>query len=181
MRGVRKLLLVALLAGLIAAPAASAKEFTKVRACGTDACVTTRDHLILRGLVNGGPPTVPPSVGGSVFRLTATVVEPSGVVVARPKSWWMPSERLLVTEDGVWMHLRRTPSRALDRVVAGLQPFPATRVGLKTSAPAHAPARRDDRGTSWLLPIALAAAALLGAGALLLAVRRGLHPVKHGV
>ena len=51
--------LLAILIALVVAPAASAKEITRVRACGDGGCVTTKDPAILLGLMDGGPPTVP--------------------------------------------------------------------------------------------------------------------------
>jgi hypothetical protein len=184
MRHAAALITIALV--LIAAPAASAKEITKVRACGSDGCVTTRDHDVIQALTNGGPPTVPPRTDGPVIRLRATVTEPGHGAVAHFVSWWVPSEHLLVAEDGTWMPIGGAPSRALDRLTTGLTPFPAAEeLGLSTPAPtpAAAPPASDDGGFDWLL-VALPGAALALAAALLVLLRRRPHgdlPVKHGV
>ena len=65
--------IVVALAAVVLVPAASAKEITKATACGTDGCATTRDPAVLRGLMNGGPPTVPPKMDGGVIRVRATI------------------------------------------------------------------------------------------------------------
>jgi hypothetical protein len=160
------------LAALVAAPAAQAKEITKVKACGTDDCVTTRDPAILQGLMNGGPPTVPPDAQREVIRLTATVAErPGGKAVATFESQWVPSLRLLVAEDGTWMKLPAGAERALNGL--GLEPFPAPR----TATPAT-PAPADDGGTPvWLLiAAALALSGTLVAAAVFAQRPRHAHP-----
>jgi hypothetical protein len=158
-------LAVTVLALLLAAPAAYAKEITKVRACGVDGCVTTRDPAVLAALTDGGPPTVPPKMQGGVISLRASVSD-GHRTVAHFTSWWVPELRLLVTEDGTWMPLPAASAVALDRLTGDFEPFPAsTSVSEQPPAATPAPAARaDDGGPSWLL-IALPAAGLL-AGAL---------------
>ena len=163
-------LAVAVVALLAAAPAASAKEITKVRACGLDGCASTQDPAILAGLTDGGPPVVPPRMRGGVFSLRAAVSE-GHKTVAHFTSWWVPELRLLVTEDGTWMRLPAGSVAALDRVTGDLDPLPGSTI-VSQPGPAPTPAAaapQDDGGPSWLL-IALPAAAVL-AGALLV-VRR---------
>jgi hypothetical protein len=158
-------LVLVLAAVLLAAPAAQAKEITKVRACGLDGCVTTRDQAVLAGLTDGGPPMVPPRMQGGVIGLHAAVSDGQRTV-AHFTSWWVPELRLLVTEDGTWMRLPTASAAALDRLTGGFEPFPAsTIVSEQPPPPAATPApaaRTDDGGPSWLL-LALAAVALLGA------------------
>ena len=149
---------------LVAAPAASAKEITKVRACGLDGCASTQDPAILAGLTDGGPPVVPPRMRGGVFSLRAAVSD-GHQTVAHFTSWWVPELRLLVTEDGTWMRLPAESVAAFDRVTGGLEPLPGSTI--VSEPPAATPAAaipKDDGGPSWLL-IALPAAAVL-AGAL---------------
>src|SRR5919202_5788915 len=151
---------------LLVVSAAEAKEITQARACGSDGCVTTRDPAVLQGLMNGGPPTVPPRTDGPVIRLRSTVTEPGQGVVGRFRSWWMPSQRLLVSEDGTWMRLPGRAQAGLKRVAGGLTPFPASAMGLATPpetpapAPAPAPAPPADHGdgSAWLLLLIPAAA-----------------------
>src|SRR4051812_30522856 len=99
-------------AALVAAPTASAKEIVKVRVCGLDGCVTTRDEAILAGLTNGGPPVVPPPMRGGVISLRSAVSDGQRVR-AHFTSWWAPSLRMLVTEDGTWMRLPDLSAAAL--------------------------------------------------------------------
>src|ERR1044072_7623247 len=112
------------LATLVVAPTAAAKEITSVKACGDSGCVTTKDPAILQGLMNGGPPTVPGDARAPVVRLTATITEPGGDAVGTVQSQWVPSLRLLVAEDGTWMELPAAAERALDAL--DVQPFPRT-------------------------------------------------------
>jgi hypothetical protein len=168
--------IIALLAMLVAVPAAQAKEITKVRVCGTDGCVTTHDPAILSGLMNGGPPTIPQDPSAAVLRLTATVSErPGGKAIARFQSQWVPSLGLLVTEDGTWMKLPADAARALN--VLALEPFP----GAETAAPprAHAPAAPADDGgvPAWLV----IAAALALVAALVAAVLFAQRPPRRSV
>jgi hypothetical protein len=163
MRRVSALVFV-LAAVLLAAPAAQAKEITKVRACGLDGCVTTRAPAVLAGLTDGGPPTVPPRMQGGVISLRAAVSD-GHRTVAHFTSWWVPELRLLVTEDGTWMRLPANSVAALDRLTGGFEPLPASTIVSEQPPPAATPApaaRTDDGGPNWLL-VALAAVALLGA------------------
>jgi hypothetical protein len=161
--------LIVVLAALVVAPAAAAKEITNVKACGDDGCVTTKDPAILQGLMNGGPPTVPPDADAPAVRLTATITEPGGAVVGKVQSQWVPSLGLLVGEDGTWMELPASAARALNAL--DVQPFPATGAAQPASSPAPASpaAPADDGGgaPTWLLILAgLALAGALVAAAL---------------
>jgi len=163
--------MLAAIAAMLFVPAASAKEITKVTACGADQCVTTRDPAILQGLMNGGPPTVPPNAGNPVIRLRATVTEPGQGAVAHFTSWWVPASRLLIGEDGTWMRLAAQAERSLQRVTRELAPLPASRIGISipdaTPAPTPAAAHRSSGGGSesgWLLMVVgLVVAAAVGA------------------
>jgi hypothetical protein len=150
--------LIVVVATLVLAPAAAAKEITTVKACGDNGCVTTKDPAILQGLMNGGPPTVPPNARAPALRLTATVSErPGGKAVATFQSRWVPSLGLLVGEDGTWMRLPASAARALNAL--DVEPFPA--------ATAPAPPATDDGAPTWVLIVTgLAVAALLVGGTL---------------
>jgi hypothetical protein len=163
--------LIALAVALVAAPAAQAKEITKARVCGVDGCATTRDPVVLQALMNGGPPTVPPSPAGGVIRVRATVAEPDGTPVGEFTSWWVPSARMLVAEDGTWMRMSSRSRVAIERVASRFEPFPGSKIGLSDEpAPAPAPAAHDSGGgPSWPLIALLGAAIAAGA---LLALRR---------
>jgi hypothetical protein len=162
---------------LLIAPAAQAKEIRKARACGVDGCVTTRDHGVLQGMMNGGPPTVPPTTDGAAYRITGAIVEPGHGVVARVHSWWVPSLGMLVGEDGTWMPLEPSAVAAFERVTRDLEAIPGAKTGLAVAPPAKpapAPARAadDGGGTDWL-PILLGAAAIAAiAAAVVLFLRR---------
>jgi hypothetical protein len=171
----RRLGILIALAVLVAAPSASAKEIVKVKVCGLDGCVTTRDDAIIQGLTDGGPPQVPPPMRGGVVSLRSAVSDGQRIR-AHFTSWWAPSLRMLVTEDGTWMRLPDRSAAAINRASADFEPFPASTIGLKDTpastpaAPAPAPAASDD-GFDWL-PVVLGAAALALALAAVLFLRR---------
>ena len=167
------------LAVLAAATAASAKEITKVTACGADGCVTTRDPAVLQGMTNGGPPTVPPNASSPVVRLRAAVAErPGGRAVAHFTSFWVPEPRLLVTEDGSWMRLPGAAARALTKLTAGLAPLPASTIAAADTSPEPPPpplkpaAPDAGGGIDWLLVAPIAAFAVAGALLLVVLLRR---------
>jgi hypothetical protein len=170
MHAPRLIPLLVVLAALVVAPAAAAKEITSVKACGDSGCVTTKDPAILQGLMNGGPPTVPPDAHAPAVRLTATITEPGGDVMGTVQSQWVPSLGLLVAEDGTWMKLPASAERALNAL--DVRPFPvpgATKPAASPApAPATAPPATDDGGfPAWLLVVAgLTLAGVLVAAAL---------------
>jgi hypothetical protein len=155
--------LIVVLATLVLASPAAAKEITSVKACGDDGCVTTKDPAILLGLMDGGPPTVPQDPHAPAVRLTATISEPGGDVMGTVQSQWFPDLGLLVGEDGTWMKLPGDATRALNAL--DVQPFPRTGAAA-TASPAPAAPPADDGGApTWLLILAglALAAALVGA------------------
>jgi hypothetical protein len=169
------------IAALVAAPTAAAKEITKVKVCGLDACVTTRDHAILNGLMNGGDPTVPPPMRGGVVSLRGTVTH-EGETIGRTTSYWAPELRLLVAEDGTWMPLPARSTAALERVARGLEPLPPETIGLHAQPVAKAPAPHPPEsggGTDWLV-VALAGAIAAAAAALALGHRPHRRPALPG-
>jgi hypothetical protein len=146
--------IIALLALLVAVPAAQAKEITEVQVCGADDCVTTHDPAILNGLMNGGPPTIPQDPGAAMLRLKASISErPGGKEMGTTQSQWVPSLGLLVAEDGTWMKLPDDAARALNALA--LEPFPARPGAAPSAQPTTAPApaaAADDGGIpAWLL------------------------------
>jgi hypothetical protein len=168
----RRLALLIALAALVAAPSASAKEIVQVKVCGLDGCVTTHDAAITQGLTDGGPPIVPPPMQGGVISLRSAVSDGERIR-AHFTTWWAPSLRMLVTEDGTWMRVSHRSAAAIDRTAAGLEPFPADTIGLT----AHAPAPSDD-GFDWLL-VLIPAAALALVAVLLLLRRRPVGPADN--
>lgn len=162
----RLVALLVALAALVSAPAAYAKEITKARVCGLDGCVTTRDPAVLAALMDGGAPQVPPGAAGGVISVRATVGLPDGTSAGQFTSWWVPSVRMLVSEDGTWMGLTPPARAEIARLAARFEPFPGSTIGLPDEPVRPAPARAADGGGTSRLLIALPIAAL-AAGALL--------------
>ena len=80
--------LLVVLAALVVAPAAAAKEITAVKACGDSGCVTTKDPAILQGLDERRAADRPADAQAPAVRLTATITEPGGDVVGTVQSQW---------------------------------------------------------------------------------------------
>jgi hypothetical protein len=170
----RRLVSAIVLAAALAVPAtAAAKQVTGATVCGADGCVTTRDAAVLRGLMNGGPPTVPPTAEAPVLRVRAAVSErPGGRVRARFTTWWVPSQRLLIAADGSAMRLDPLAVRSLVKITHGMAPLPATRMG--RAAPRSEPlaAVSTGGGPDWPLIAVPAGIVLALAGGLLVRGRR---------
>ena len=156
-----RLIGIAIIVTILWAPAALAKEVTKVTACGADDCLTTREPAILHGLMYGGPREEAPATEHPVIRLRATV-SVSGQAVDHFTSWWVPASRLLGTEDGsTWMSLPPRAERALQRLARGLTGLPASsmRATRTPSSPPRAPAAQPAGSSKlgWLLAAGFAA------------------------
>jgi hypothetical protein len=174
-----------LAAALATASAASAKEVRSVVACGRDHhCVSSRDAGVIRAVTDGGPAVVPEHARARSIRLTAIVAH-QGEEIARWTSAWVPSERLIVAEDGAWLSVSPGKARALERFTRGLKTFgpgrlhqlPPESVPIGSHAGAPPPIQVDPvrpaaagAGMDRAVVIGLPAVAVL-AGAVLLALR----------
>src|SRR5215217_4251826 len=145
-------ILISTLAALLLLPAtAAAKEITKVTVCGVDRCETSRDPVLLQGLMQGGPPTTPPERGG-VVRVRATVAEPDGTVITHFNSHWVQERGVLVAEDGTWMQMPDDFAVVMDKIGSTVELLPADEVfPAPAPAPAQAPAPADDSSFPWWL------------------------------
>jgi hypothetical protein len=134
----RRLALIAvLLASLVAAAPAVAKEVHSVTACGSDDCVEVAEGGLLVAMRDVGPPADPPSAAAPFYRLT-TAIGDGRRVFERWHSMWVPSAGLLLGEDGTWTAVRPGVEAALKPVVAGLETFPAARLPGVPAATAEA-------------------------------------------
>lgn len=184
----RRLTLLFLLAALVAAPAASAKEIMAVTACGPERCVTSDDEDVTGALMNGGSPTQLRKDTAGVVLLRASVGD--GVREEELASWmsaWEPRAGLLIGEDGTWMRLPAAAGLAIEELTAGLSTYPPSileRLGsaegeLPTTKPAESPAVPAPAapepeafgGSDWVL-LLIPAAAVLGFGIVALLRRR---------
>jgi hypothetical protein len=187
----RLAILAAVLAGTLAvAPAAPAKQVQSVTACGRDGhCVSTRDAGVIGAVTTGGRAVVPEQARARSIRLTAIVVH-EGREIARWTSAWVPSQRLIVVEDGAWLTVSPAHARTLARFTRGLRRFGPGQLSQLAPArvadgahagapppvavePVHRPAA--GAGVDMVVAIGLPALAVL-AGGVLLAVRRRRPP-----
>jgi hypothetical protein len=147
----RRLATAIVLATALALPAgAAAKQVTSATICGADGCWTFRDPALLEGLMSGGSPTVPPKASAPVLRVRGAIAErPGGEVMARFTTWWVPSQRLLVAEDGTWMRLAPSAVRTLVKITDGMAPLPASRM---RSAVVTGPSPAADAPTKMVPP-----------------------------
>jgi hypothetical protein len=178
--------LLTVVATLMLATPATAKEILKVTACGPDHCVTTEDDALRELLMYGGTPGSPPGEAARSIALQATIGDPATREVFGTFTLaWMPDWQLLIDQDGNWMRASTDAERALQGLVDQLGTFPmrdvhrlpvAERELPSADAPARvapaeprrAPEPASGSAATWLL-IPTAAALLIAA---LLVVRR---------
>jgi hypothetical protein len=167
-------------AAALALPAgAAAKEIVSVNACGADGCqdvTATAGTAALDGGGRGNPPTT----AAPYFRFEVKVRADD-----EPHGWtflYVPSAEKVQGDDGAWMNPTTTSLHALDRLVEGRKPLPASRLALPSTpgeAPAPPPPAAADSGSgpaaAWAFGIA-GAAALLVSALILVLRRRGPRP-----
>jgi hypothetical protein len=120
-----------LVVALVLPAAASAKEFTSLRLCGTNGCHTTRDKAQL-GDAMAVEPQAAPDRGAAFYRVRITIGEPGLHGEGAIHSQWIPSLHLLRNDDGplVEFSLPHPPTeRMLRRLGSGLRPFAAAKLG----------------------------------------------------
>jgi hypothetical protein len=178
--------LVAVVILLAAAPAAVAKEITKVEVCGQGACnvlapgdgppgdgITQRDLLELTEVVG---PADPPTAASGWFRVRVTI-EHHGADASSWTNAWVPSARLLSARDETgkgytWFTVPRDTALSFRKVTRMLDPLPAAtlrglaklppRVDSVIAAPGQ-PARGDGAPWGWIA-LAVALACLMAIG-----------------
>ena len=167
-------------AALLAPGTAAAKEPTKVRVCGLDACQTVTERSVIAPLVEGGPPTDPPSRQAGWYKVTVTIGGHgahgyfTNVIV--------PSQKLIgstdVPDSGgayVWLPMTALGARIYTKITSTLKPFPAATLAGTYTPPARAAVEPAAPVWPW---IAAALAAL--AGGLVLVLRRRRTPHARG-
>jgi hypothetical protein len=171
---------------------AHAKELAGARACDDDGCRTITDRSTLRAM-EGGAPTSAPATGAPFHRVRMTVKVPGD----KDHSYTMvyvPAQGLMRFPgqfgDYDWLAATPRAKRALDRLVRGLEPLPARRLGgvgeKEPTAQVHkvvpAPAAGDDDGGGfpWTLLLIPAGLALAAAGARRVTKSRAARTGAHG-
>jgi hypothetical protein len=149
----------------LALPASAlAKEPTAVKVCGKTQCHGSKDKQAIAPLVDGGPPTEPPShasgwytstiaIGGEGpgARFTATIVPSQGLIRSETEKGTAPT----------WMTMSPGARHEYAALTAGLEPRSASTLTGVVEAPAHstAPSAGDAPVWPWLLGAAFAIAA----------------------
>ena len=123
----RLVLLTVLLASLVVASPATAKEVQSVKACGVGDCETSKAAGLMRGMTDIGPPTSAPQGPAPFYRLTMAIGD-GDKTFEHFKSWWVPAAGVLLGEDGTWMAARPEVRRGLDHLTRGLAALPAARL-----------------------------------------------------
>jgi hypothetical protein len=177
------------LAAVLAVPA-SAKELSALSVCGTNGCHATHDRRELNRAMDVQPQAMPDH-GAAFYRVRSNIGDRGLHDIGVMHSQWIPSLRLLRNDDGPLVEFSLPypqTQRVLDRLSAGLKPFPAAKLGPiagtpqtakvdEVVAPPSAGSGSDDGGgggSGWawsLLAIAPAGLALW-----LLRRRRGAAP-----
>jgi opacity protein-like surface antigen len=124
----KKLMLVAVLALLCAAPA-NAKELLGAQLCGASGCATERQAALFEGQGGplGGGTAAPPAQAGPWYR-GALLLGDRGKVYGRYAFYYVPDGRLVVQPgmDGqttTWLKAQGALGGLLERLAAKLRPF----------------------------------------------------------
>jgi hypothetical protein len=166
----RLVLLTVLLASLVVASPAAAKEVQSVKACGVGDCETSKAAGLMRGMTDVGPPTSAPQAPAPFYRLTMAIGD-GNETFGHFKSWWVPAAGVLLGEDGTWMAARPEVRRGLDRLTRGLAALPSARLpgfpapDTDVSPPRPAAAVTSDSGLP-VVPLVAAVAVLALVGLL---------------
>lgn len=123
----RLALLTVLLASLVVAAPATAKEVQSIKVCGVDGCATSKDAELMSGMIDIGPPTSAPKAPAPFYRLTMAIGD-GDEVFGRIQSSWVPSAGRMLAEDGNWLAVRPVVGRGLHRVTAGLAALPSAQL-----------------------------------------------------
>jgi hypothetical protein len=191
---VARRLLLAVLAGVLAAalaaPAAPAKGVTGLTVCGQDGCVD-RTRLVHAALADPDG-----QLGYDLMQGDATVADPGparfvrfrqhighdGEDVGSVKTVYFPDLGIQLFEDGTYHRISAASRPALDRLVAGVRPFPASALGVQhvqdaepaaDVTPAAVPPATPGDGDGGGPPAAawVAAAAVAGVGLFIMMAR----------
>jgi hypothetical protein len=184
-----KRLTVALLASLavLAAAPAWAKEIKEVNVCGKDDCTRLTGQKAMGFFDDDGMPTSPPKAG---HFYTVEFVATDGKHETRWTVDYLPSAGVIRSDDDfgndVWTTIN--PSPAIEKVTAGLEPLPASKlVGAASKASASgssgattsskqgaSTATADDAGAPWAaIAIVVFVIAALGVTTYYVLIRRG--------
>ena len=146
--------LVGVAVALAVPAAAAAKEVERAAVCGADGCERIEVGGDARTLMGGGSVTDPPAQPAAFYRLRFAIGDGTGEVFGRVRLVYVPSGGKIQFDDGTWMRLVPATEKAMQRAVAGLEPFPARALRI-TRAPANrvqggapAPAGGPDAVTS---------------------------------
>jgi len=116
-----------LLAGLVLAPTASAKELAGATICGADECRTVGEAQ-LRGVVPEGEPAVTPEAAS--FLRVSLQFRGDRDEIHTMESLLIPSSGLLGGEQ--WVRLEPAAAAALSGLAEGLDPWPASELSAAT-------------------------------------------------
>jgi hypothetical protein len=155
-----RLLAAVLLAGLVLAAPASAKEVVGATICGAQECRTLSGAEAGHDVWPDSTPAQAPQAAPFV-RVSVDVRGEEGEQVT-VESVFVPSLGLVGGDEG-WM--RPIDGAGLERLARGLEPFPASELPGAAAAPAPAPASpppSDRSSPAWVVAVLGAALALLG-------------------
>src|SRR5262245_44305608 len=131
-----------LIALLVVAPAAAAKQVHSAVVCGSGGCVSVSRHdggSELQALAEGGNIVGPPAYGAPYYRVTVEIR--GGDERFRFVNHWVPSLHLIRGEQGTWMEMPTEGRAVLAELTAELKPLAASTLPLSASADSLAMAR----------------------------------------
>jgi len=120
------------------AATASAKEIDTIKICGADGCQDVTDRATM-AVTDGGPSTAWPDEATPFYRVKITVKVPEGETVPGWSFLWVPAAEMIAQEDGTWTNPPSTTVDELELLTRGIEPLPASKLGLPAPAPDETP------------------------------------------
>ena len=169
---------------LALAGTAAAKEISAIEVCGSSGCKEYGPPSS-HAAVEGGAFAEAPERAAPHFSVQFTMRHGDGEGVGEVgmiRMQYLQEEGLLQYDDGTWLNPTPRTERALDRLVRGVEPFPAARLLMPAeeteAAPAAAAAPSPPRpATSGAMPDAAWAFLIAGAAGVLAALAVGARTV----
>ena len=158
----RRMLVLAIAAALVlaAAPAAVAKEVKKAEVCGPDGCVSADDEQTRMTLLEGGPPTNPPTAA-PYYDVRITMAEGD-----ETHSWGfaaVPDRQVARADDGTWMRMPDEMTGIVKQLTLGRKPYPASDLIGAAPPPHPKPVAADPYSPLWPEGVAIALIAIAAA------------------
>jgi hypothetical protein len=169
----KRLVFIATLATLVAAPSVQAKGVVSATVCGADACREVDEGREIQLFTESQGPTGPPASASGWYRARLAIGAPGEPAQERITVAVLPDQRLMRGPGLTWNPINEDAARTFAAAADGLEPLPPSDLGIRPAAAPRPVARDEGGGVPWGL-VAAAIAVALAAVALTPPVRRRL-------